>query len=138
MKLVEVKINDIDFNKLTEAIMPDIIETAGEILQKDLGLENFRYVTLQKVLAVPLSIYILTFDSRYPNKYIPYSRVKKARFSWVSKIKRKGIRYQNDEVKLTPPLQLKSSSLRPTSGSIFVFRDLAGYYLQNEKLFMYK
>lgn len=139
MELVEVDINDIDFNKLTENLLIlNVLETAGQKLQKDLGLGNFRYVTIQKVLSIPMSVYVLTFDSRYPNKYIPYARVKKARFTWISKIARKGMGYDNNEVKLTPPLQIKSSSIRPTTGSLFVFRDLAGYYLQNKKIFTFK
>ena len=40
--------------------------TTGQVLKKDLGLSKFKYVLIQKVIELPINVYIITVDSRFP------------------------------------------------------------------------
>jgi hypothetical protein len=110
--------------------------TQGEQLLADIGLEKYGdNVYIQKVLGYSIHIYLITFFSRYPNLNLGVSRVKKIKSTWIGKIKRKGIHVHLGKVKLTPPLVLKHALIQPTTGSIFIIRDISGEWYRDRKVF---
>jgi hypothetical protein len=137
MKLAEVQTSEYSFNPLSDFGLDEPFKTAGQILQSDLGLERFQRVFIQKVLGIAVPIYVITYNSKYPNVVLSAARVKKLKFAWVGKAKRKGVHTYVKPIKLTPPLYLDSAMIRMTSGSIVFLRDLAGDYLRNPRMFSY-
>ena len=137
MKLTEITLKEINLNPLHDMLPDSILMSAGRQLQVDLGLAKFKKVFIQKVLGQSLPIYVITFNSRYPNVTLSATRVKKLKFTWIAKAKRSGLHTRIKPVKLTPPLYLESAMIRMTSNSIIVFRDLAGEYLRQPRMFAY-
>jgi hypothetical protein len=135
-KFTEVETSEFSFNPIHDYTTDRFLMTAGEQLQADLGLTKFNNnVFVQKIMGVALPIYVITYNSRYPTVALSATRVKKLKFTWFGRSKRKGIHTYVKPVKLTPPLYLKSAMVTMTSGSIVVMRDLAGFYLENPKMF---
>jgi len=138
MKFIEVETSSYSFNPIHDYGLDTPFLTAGKILIRDLGLEKFgKNIFIQKVIGSALPIYIITYNSKYPNVALSASKVKKLKFTWIGKIKRKAIHTYVKPVKLTPPLYLDSAMVTMTSGSLVIFRDLAGEYLRNYKMFSY-
>jgi hypothetical protein len=137
-KLQEVETSEFSFNPLHDYGLDKPWQSAGQVLMSDLGLEKFgNNVFIQKVLGVGLPIYVITYNSRYPRVGLTATRVKKLKFTWIGKSKRKGIHTYIKPMKLTPPLCLQSAMVTMTSGSLVVQRDIAGEYLRNPKVFGY-
>jgi len=135
-KFTEVEISDYSFNPIHDYGFDTPFLTAGKILIKDLGLEKFgKNIFVQKILGIGLSIYVITYNSKYPHVTLSASRVKKLKFTWIGRSKRKAIHTYVKPVKLTPPLYLDSAMVTMTSGSLVVFRDISGAYLENPRMF---
>lgn len=117
----------------------------GEQLIDRFSLNKFKTVLIQKVINSTANIYIITVDSRNKSQSIPY---KKLRSSITSSLKRvqktkpmilsfSPFILQNtvflEDIKLTPPTDLRSFHGPLMRGSIFVFRDLIGENLVDKK-----
>jgi hypothetical protein len=92
-----------------------------EIIQ-ELQLDKYSNSTIQKVIGGSINIYVITLNSRYPQKFIPYSLLKNTLTSQTYKIKPEGVK----KSKLTPPVDLKSFSFEIPTNSYIVVRDLGG------------
>jgi hypothetical protein len=103
--------------------------TTGERLKRDLGLANFPYVMIQKVLDVPIPIYIITIDSRRPTIYLSPFKVRSADSSKIKKVKQSGFSFQMKTFKATSPMPIERSNPLVSTDTIIIFRDLAGEYL---------
>ncbi len=136
MKIKEVETSDYSFNPIHDYTTDKPFMTGGQQLQADIGLSKFkRNVFIQKVIGYALPIYIVTYNSRYPNVNLGATRVRKLKSTWIGKVKRKAIHINLSQIKLTPPIPLASSMIQPVSGSIIIMRDVAGEYLRNPKVF---
>src|SRR5512147_1075844 len=52
-------------------------KNGGEQLKFDLGLQNYPYVMIQKVIAAPIPMFLVSYDSRRPSVYISPSKLRK-------------------------------------------------------------
>jgi len=135
MKLIETE-PEFSFNPIHDYTTDEFLMSAGRQLQADLGLSRFgRNVTIQKVIGIGLPIYLITFNSKYPNVNLSAVRVKNIKSTWFGKVKRKAVHTHLKPMKLTPPLQLSTAMMRPVSGSLLLLRDIAGEILRNPKVF---
>jgi hypothetical protein len=108
----------------------------GSDLKKSLGLDNFPYVYIQKILSIAQPTFIITVDSRRPKIYLSISRVKKSRSTLVQKIKRKGIDYViPQDFRLTPPVLIDSTNPLVNTGTLIIRRDIGADYWLNTKMF---
>jgi len=136
-RLIEVETSEYSFNPVHDFGLDTPFVTAGQTLINDLGLEKFRHVYIQKVMGLAQNIYIITYNSKYPTIDLSATRVKKLKFTWLGRAKRKGVHTYIAPAKLTPPIYLKSSLITMTSGSLVVMRDISGEYLRNPRMFTY-
>jgi hypothetical protein len=116
--------------------------TNGEALKKALNLEKLTYVVIQKVIGMSLPIFIVTFDSRHPQTYIPYNRLLKLKFSTLKQVissKPKSvlsdINIKVKKVKILPPYDIESYDRIVSTRSLIFTRDLGGYWYSNPKLY---
>lgn len=91
-----------------------------EELRLSLNLERFSYVYVQKVLGIVMPIYIITINSRYPNKFIPYKRLNS---SMVSQTYTMNL-LKLEKVKLSPPVLLSNFQGKIYENSYIVLRDI--------------
>lgn len=137
MKLKEIDLNSIDLKEAMD--IGNILKTSGELLQSDLGLEAFgKNVWIQKVLQVPMEIYIVTYNSRFPSVNIGTPRIRGIQSTLLKKLKRSGIHFSSKELKTTPPIRLYGMSFLPSSNALIFQRDIAGEYMREPKVFQYK
>ena len=134
----EVETSQYSFNPIHDYGLDAPLMSAGRVLQDDLGLERFKHIFLQKVIGIALPIYVITYNSKYPNVTLSASRVKKLKFTWIGRAKEKGIHTYVAPAKLTPPLYLESAMVNMVTGSLVIFRDLSGEYLRNPRMFSYR
>jgi len=108
----------------------------GLHIKKDLGLELFQNVVIQKAINFPIPLYVVTYNSRYPERAIFYSKVRSIKTSFLTKLKQYGIDNKFKHVRLTPPIDLTYfNNARPRSGAYFYVRDMAGETFRDEKMF---
>lgn len=105
----------------------------GTHIKKDLGLENYPYVYIQKILNGSIPIFIVTFDSRRPNIYLSPIKVRKIDTSQVKKIKKYGKQFIFKDYKMTLPILIEDSNIIVSSGNMFIIRDIAGEYYKGSK-----
>jgi len=137
MKLIEKKLSELTWSQAFDNSQP-VFKSVGKQLQHDLGLSKFKNVWIQKVLNVPMSIFIITFNSRYSNVDFGSARVRKVKSTQLKKVRQLGVHTIEDKLRMTPPLRLSSVSIRPRNGSLLILRDIAGEYLRNKKIFEVK
>ena len=112
-----------------------IFMTTGEKLKRDLGLGNFKYVMIQKVINFPIPFFIITVDSRRPSTFLGYQKVKQLKSSYLKKFKFNNKIFDFSNYKLTPPFEIEQfTGVIPSHGMIFV-RDIAGEYFMNKGLY---
>ena len=117
----------------TLGIEPVIIK--GELLKRDLGLEQFDYCYIQKILGISPSIYIVSFDSRYRFRYIPYTRLMNLKSSHFTRLSvAHNDEYEFSHLKLSPPFNLSDVTPHINAGSVFCLRDIAGEYFRTTNL----
>ena len=107
----------------------------GMRLIKSLNLQEFKFVWVQKIINYPTSVFIITIDSYHPNTYLSMSRIKKAKSTIITNAKKYGDEVLIKEFKLTPPLDLWYAQINIKQDSLIIVRDLAGEYLQDDKMF---
>ena len=133
--ITTLKIANTLATKAVDALGLEPIITRGEILKRDLGLESFDYTYIQKILGISPSIYIVTYDTRYPNRYIPRSRLMNLQSSKFTRLKTvHKDEFEFSELKLSPPFDLDQVSPHISSSSVFLLRDIAGEYFRTDKL----
>ena len=81
-------------------------DTWGQILKKDLGLERLQYSYIVKIIDIPINIYIIFFDSRFPTSRIPISKIKNLDTFIFGRLKVAGLGYKIKSFKITPPIVL--------------------------------
>lgn len=92
-----------------------------------LDLEEYSMATIQKVIGGSIDIYVISIDSRYPLKHIPYKLLKKSISTQMYRNKQNSLK----RVLLTPPVLLNRFNGK-ISGNAYVFvRDLGREYLLN-------
>lgn len=107
----------------------------GEKVIKGLGLLKFQYIYIQKMIDVPINIFIITVDSRFPGVIIPYNRLKSLKSASLSKMKVFSDVIIQKKPKLTPPVDLKIFGGDIPTNSVILFRDLAGEHYMNKNLY---
>jgi hypothetical protein len=119
-------------NKITDTI--DQL-TKGRQLKSDLGLDNFKYAYIQKVIDMAQDIYIITVDSRYPNVFFGQNKLKKINKYTVDKTKKTPFFYDFKNVKLTPGILLDEFNGNISSNALIIRQDLVIDYFRNEDMF---
>ena len=108
----------------------------GELLKTALNLDAFRFVYIQKVLSIPMMVFVITFDSRRPLFYLPISRIRKTKVTTLSKIKKKGIEnFKADDYRYTPPVLIERSNPIINSSTLIIRRDIGAEYWLNTKIY---
>lgn len=113
------------------------IKTKGAILKDKLGLGKFKFVLMQRMLGVSQPIFVISFDSRFPNVLLSMSKIKKLKFTWMGKI-RASFDYENvtkNKAKFTPPLRIEVSDVLPKGNAIILLQDLAGEHYRRPQMF---
>ena len=110
----------------------------GKKLKEDLGLGNFRSVVIRKIINVPLHIFLVYFNSRFPNTYIPIARIKTLETMTVKRLMRQGGDYQEVDFRMTPPMDILHLTGKLPSNSIIIKIDITGEYFANKKLYKRK
>lgn len=115
--------------------------TKGLVLKQKLGLDNFENCMIQKIINFPIPFFIITIDSKYPNKYMTYSRLKSIDSTKLIKLKYRpdtllqNMDFSEVKLKLTPPLNIDEFNASIITGSILMIRDLAGEYYRRDNMF---
>lgn len=107
----------------------------GQQFKRDLGLNNFEFVWVQKILGLPFNIYIVTLDSKHPDRYIPMMTVKNSKSLVIKRLKNFRDIYKFKGFKTTPPVQIDDFNKQVESGSIILMHDLAGEWFNNITMF---
>jgi len=109
--------------------------TNGIYIIRKLGLEKFNNILIQKVLNTAQSIFIITVNSRYPNLFLTYSKIKQIKSSLFLQVNQHGESINTKDLKLTPPVDLYNAKISTSLRSTFIFRDIAGEQLMDEKMY---
>lgn len=109
--------------------------TSGKKLKQDLGLSKFKYAIIQKMIELPLDVLIITIDSRFPNVYIPTTRIHKLKFASLQRLKIVGKNIRSKVLRSTIPQKLEDYARNISSNTIILLRDLAGEYYLNKKMY---
>ena len=94
-----------------------------------LNLERYTYIYIQKILAVIVPIYIITINSRYPSKFIPYKRLNS---SLVSQFYSMNL-LKLEKVKLSPPVLIYDFKSTIYENSHIVVRDIGAEDLLSKR-----
>jgi len=109
------------------------IRTTGAQLKHDLGLENYPFVLIQKLINSSVHFYIISYDSRRPSLYLSPFRVKATDTTQLRQIKQHGQTFLMKKFKTTPPVLLDRTNII-MSGAVVVVRDLVGDYIKDRRL----
>lgn len=109
--------------------------TQGRQLKRDLGLENFKYAYIQKIIDMAQNVYIVSVDSRYPNVFFGFTKLKKIKSVTIQKTKRTPFEYKFKNYKLTPPILLDEFKGDISSNAMIIRQDLTGDYFMNDKMY---
>jgi len=94
----------------------------GSELRSTLGFDDFMNCYIQKVLGTAVSLYLVSINSRYPEKFIPSKVLKNNLTTQGYRVGLEGL----EKFKLTPPVELSSFSGNLLPNSYIVVRDLGG------------
>lgn len=134
MALLPISTNITD--KILKPLDPLLnFRTSGSQLKFELGLGKFPYVMLQKVIDVPMNVFVITVDSRRPTLYLSPFRVRSADSTRLMRVKQYGLAYLAKDFKMTPPMPIERTSPLVGLSSIYIVRDLAGNYIMDHKLY---
>jgi len=112
-----------------------IATRTGKQLIRDLGLSEFKYYWIQKVLNVSINMFIVTIDSRYPNTYLSVNKVKNLFSMLMIKGRTVADGIKMGKLTMTPPVPLEQFSGFFPTGSVILRHDLAGEYYGNKNTF---
>lgn len=106
----------------------------GELLKQDLGLEKLPFVWVQRILRTPQDMWVISYDSRYPGRYLSSAAVRKLEFADINRLSKTTQHYTVQDAKLTPPILIEDLKTKFNTGSLIFTRDLAGHYFRNDSL----
>jgi len=107
----------------------------GQQLKIDLGLANFQNVVIQKAINFPIPLYVVTYNSRYPERAIFYSKVKSIKTSFLAKLRQYGNQSKFKTIKLTPPVDLNYFNKTLRTNVIIYARDMCGEQFRDKNMF---
>lgn len=110
-------------------------KTKGQILKTDLGLDRLQYVYIAKVINVSLNVYIIFFDSRFPNTHIPVYKIKNLDTFVMGKLKISSMGYGIDTFRITPPILLDEFTGKIPLNSLVYRLDICGERFSNTNLY---
>lgn len=113
-----------DFNPLIQ-------KSSGKLLKQTMGLQDFKYVWIRRAMNSPIPLYIIYYNSRYPNLYLPISQLKKLKAFSVKRIK-KLYSQETMDYKMSVPVALEDYKGRIIGGSMLIKYDLAGELFRKE------
>jgi len=108
--------------------------TTGDQVKRALGLENFPYVMIQKIIDVGMHIYVIHVDSRRPSIYLSPFRIKSSDVSQVRRIKHNGLSILMKKPKMTIPMPIERVSMHISGGTIIILNDLGGQSMLNHNI----
>lgn len=110
--------------------------TKGLALIKTLGLEKLEYIWCQKILNYPTTVLIITFDSRFPSRYLPIKKVRNLHSFRFGKLKVKNsAAIDLGKYKMSVPVMLKDFEGTAGNGSLIIINDIAGESMHNPKMY---
>lgn len=112
-----------------------LLRTSGSKLKVSLGLKKFPYCMIQKVIDVPMNIFVVTVDSRRPTLYLSPFRVRASDCTKLMRVREFGLTYLAKGFKLTPPMPIERTSPLVGIGSVYIVKDIAGQYIMDDKLY---
>ena len=104
----------------------------GRKLRHSLGVDEFAYVWLSKVIDYPLHLYLIYVDSKFPTIYFPWTRIKRVQSTVLRKIKSIGTTIKFKKFKMTPPVALGEFSGSLPRNAVFIRIDIAGEYYKEK------
>ena len=120
----------------------EIIPLAKELISKNtpsgtrlkdvLGLTGFKYVWVRKILNMPMPIYVVIYNSRYPDIFIPLSKIKKLKAFSIERLRRKGGEEYMKDFVYTQPVKIEQYNKKISARSIFIKYDFAGEYFHKD------
>lgn len=112
-----------------------IFGKSGKGLKAWLGISKFNQSYIQRVINSPINIFIITVDSKYPERFITYSRLKNSKVNDMVKVKANWKEKGFDDLRLTPPILLEEFKDIIPANSLLIRRDLCGEYYMNDELY---
>ena len=112
-----------------------LFDNWGQILKKNLGLENLSFVYIVKIINIPINVYIVFFDSRFPTTRIPINKIKNLDSFIIERIKVAGLGYKFNSFRFTPPIDLNDFMAKISSNSIMLRLDICGERFNNTNLY---
>ncbi len=121
---------------IADFLQPDLKGlTTGEILKKELGLTAFNTIWIRKIIDLPMHVYFVYFNSRYPTSYLAMSQVKNLETITVNRMMQSGLAHKQKPYKYTPPIPLEDFNAKIPSNSMMFRIDITGEYFANKKLY---
>ena len=110
--------------------------TTGEKLKHDLGLDNFKYVYIQKLIDISIQVYIITLNSRYPTVHLPRQKLSNVFSFSVDKVNSAtGDHYSLRSFKLTPAIYIEEYDSKIYTKSVIIRQDIGGDNYVNQKMY---
>ena len=106
---------------------------SGKQLKKILGLEDYDYVWIRKIINLPISVYIVVYNSRFPNLYLPLNKVRNLKAFHIFRTN-KIVNQELDDFIMSMPYELERYNKRISSKSIILSYDIAGEYYANKEV----
>jgi len=100
-------------------------------LKKRLGLENYKNCYIQELLTSSISIYMITFNSFQPDKFIPTKLLKFNEICDLFKVRKKEIKVS----KFSDPTNLDSYNKDISENALVFVRDLAGLIVREKRTY---
>lgn len=106
----------------------NLTKTSGQKLidSFDLTELGIMSVVIQKVINSAKNIYIITYDSRYPNRIMTFNDLKRIKGNNLYKLKLNLDIIRNVKLKLSMPMYLSKFNKRISTDSYVITRDLMG------------
>lgn len=104
----------------------------GVELKSHFKLDDFPKVYIQRVINSTIPIYIISFNSRYPNQHIPRKLLQLNKSSMLYRLKNDQAKF----VRLSPPFIIENFMYNIDTNAFIFIRDLGGErYLDDRILF---
>ena len=107
---------------------------SGKYLKISLGLSEFQFVVIRKILNISMPIYLVFYDSRRPNVFLSQYKIKHLRSLILQKTKRSGFEFIMKDFKLSPPLSIEDCRIPMITGMMIIKMDIAGEYFRNDSI----